>query len=47
LPPGGMLVIGIAEPRAHQLGYDLGQNAIIVGSADSCRILYMRPDRGN
>ena len=43
LPLGGVLIIGIADRDARLLGRNLGQNAIIVGSADSCTVLYDRP----
>ena len=40
LPLGGILTIGIAEAHARRLGHELCQSVIIVGIADSCRILY-------
>jgi len=40
LPSGGILVVGIPESHAQQLGRELRQKALVVGNADSSTLLY-------
>jgi len=43
LPSGGILVVGIPEIHAQQLGRELRQNAIVVGNGETCTLLYDSP----